>query len=171
MSSPASTLFTIRQGRAEDALLIARHRARMFQDMGEVPPMMVESLIAASRSWIEGALDAGEYVGWLASPKQASHIVVGGAGVQLRRAAPHPLHNETCDVTIAKGAHAIVLNVYVEPEWRRHGLGALLMQQVIDWAQSEQLDRLVLHSSRQGRELYERLGFVPTNEMQYRKHT
>jgi len=53
----------------------------MFQDMGEVPPMMVESLIAASRSWIEGALDAGEYVGWLASPKQASHIVVGGAGV------------------------------------------------------------------------------------------
>ncbi len=67
----------------------------MFQDMGEVPPMMVESLIAASRSWIEGALDAGEYVGWLASPKQASHIVVGGAGVQLRRAAPHPLHNET----------------------------------------------------------------------------
>ena len=69
MSSPASTLFTIRQGRAEDALLIARHRARMFQDMGEVPPMMVESLIAASRSWIEGALDAGEYVGWLASPK------------------------------------------------------------------------------------------------------
>jgi GNAT superfamily N-acetyltransferase len=97
-------------------------------------------------------------------------MVVGGAGVQLRRAAPHPLHNETGDVTIAKGAHAIVLNVYVEPEWRRHGLGTLLMQQVIDWAQSEQLDRLVLHSSRQGRELYERLGFVPTNEMQYRKY-
>src|SRR5207249_6688779 len=108
MSSPASTLFTIRQARAEDALLIARHRARMFQDMGEVPPMMAESLIVASRSWIEGALDAGEYVGWFASPKQVSHIV-GGAGVQLRRVAPHPLHNETGDVTIAKGALAIVL--------------------------------------------------------------
>jgi GNAT superfamily N-acetyltransferase len=142
----------------------------MFQDMGEVPPMMVEGLIAASRSWTERALDAGEYVGWLASLAQAWHMVVGGAGVQLRRAAPHPLHKETGDVTIAKGAHAIVLNVYVEPEWRRHGLGTLLMQQVIDWAQSEQLDRLVLHSSGQGRELYERLGFVPTNEMQYRKY-
>jgi GNAT superfamily N-acetyltransferase len=170
MPNPASSLFKIRQARAEDAPLIARHRARMFQDMGEVPPTMVESLIEASLSWTERALDAGEYVGWLASPAQASHMVVGGAGVQLRRAAPHLLYNERGDVTIAKGAHAIVLNAFVEPEWRRHGVGTLLMQHVIDWAQNEQLDRLVLHSSRQGRELYERLGFVPTNEMQYRKY-
>jgi hypothetical protein len=47
MPNTASSLFTIRQARAEDTPLIACHRARMFEDMGEVPPMMVEGLIAA----------------------------------------------------------------------------------------------------------------------------
>ena len=39
---------------------------------------------------------------------------------------------------------------------------------VLRWAEEERLDRLVLHASDQGRALYERLGFVATNEMRYR---
>jgi GNAT superfamily N-acetyltransferase len=41
----------------------------------------------------------------------------------------------------------------------------LLLQRIIDWARAERLDRLVLHASEAGRSLYERLGFVGTNEM------
>jgi hypothetical protein len=41
------------------------------------------------------------------------------------------------------------------------------MREVIRWAGKEQLDRLVLHASDAGRPLYERLGFVATNEMRY----
>ena len=68
---------------------------------------------------------------------------------------------------IAAGRHAIVLNVYTEPAWRRRGLGELLMREVLAWARREQLDRLVLHASEAGRPLYERLGFVATNEMRF----
>jgi GNAT superfamily N-acetyltransferase len=141
----------------------------MFQDMGELPEAMFDALRALSRSWTERAIQAGEYIGWLATAKEASQAIVGGAGVQLRQAPPHPRLSETGAVTLAKGAHAIVLNVFVEPKWRRQGLGALLMQHVIEWAQSIQLDRLVLHSSSEGRHLYERLGFVSNNEMRYAK--
>ena len=35
------------------------------------------------------------------------------------------------------------------------------------WAAAERLDRLVLQASDQGRRLYQRLGFVPTNEMRF----
>jgi GNAT superfamily N-acetyltransferase len=60
-----------------------------------------------------------------------------------------------------------VLNVYTEPAWRRRGVAEALMRQVIRWAESERLDRLVLHASDEGRPLYQRLGFAATNEMRF----
>src|ERR1700759_5226013 len=143
-SSDDSLLIRLRQ--AIDASVIPLHRARMFQDMGELPEAVFHQLRALSLSWIERAIQAGDYIGWLAIAKEASDAVVGGAGIQLRQAPPHPRLSETGIPTIAKGAHAIVLNVFVEPKWRCRGLGALLMQHVIDYAQNKQLDRLVLHS-------------------------
>jgi GNAT superfamily N-acetyltransferase len=70
-------------------------------------------------------------------------------------------------VGLAEGRHAIVLNVFTEPAWRRQGVGELLMREILEWAAQERLDRLVLHASREGRALYERLGFVATNEMRF----
>ena len=51
-----------------------------------------------------------------------------------------------------------------------NGAGAAsppLMQHIIDWSRTEKLDRLVLHASDDGRALYEKLGFVQTNEMKF----
>jgi len=61
----------------------------------------------------------------------------------------------------------VVLNVYTEPTWRRRGLAALLMQHVLEWAEANKVKTLVLHASGDARPLYEKLGFVPTNEMRY----
>lgn len=159
--------FQVRLAQAADAPTVALHRARMFQDMGEVPPAMFESLRVAAQSWTELALERGEYIGWMVKSERALDTIVAGAGVQLRQVPPHPRRDDRGEIIVAKGAHAIVLNVFVEPEWRRRGLAALLLQHIIDWAKQERLDRLVLHSSEQGRKLYERMGFVATNEMRY----
>jgi hypothetical protein len=43
----------------------------------------------------------------------------------------------------------------------------LLMRRVLAWAREQRLDRLVLHASPEGRRLYERLGFIATNEMRF----
>jgi ribosomal protein S18 acetylase RimI-like enzyme len=63
------------------------------------------------------------------------------------------------------GPEAIVLNVYVEPAWRRRGVADALMRAVLDALAARGIQRVVLHASDEGRRLYERLGFVPTNEM------
>ncbi len=42
------------------------------------------------------------------------------------------------------------------------------MGELLAWAASNGLETLVLHASDAGRHLYERIGFVPTNEMRYR---
>ena len=64
-----SDLFRIRLARPADAETIAWHRARMFQDMGEVPPKLFETFRAKSRDRLHDALAHGEYVGWLATPR------------------------------------------------------------------------------------------------------
>ena len=63
------------------------------------------------------------------------------------------------------GGARIVLNVYVERAWRRRGVADALMRAVLDGLAGRGIRRIVLHASDDGRRLYERLGFVATNEM------
>jgi GNAT superfamily N-acetyltransferase len=158
--------FLLRPASPDDARVIAWHRARMFQDMGEISPANFDILLEEARRWTESALERGEYVGWLGVSQANPGIIAGGAGVQLRQVPPHPSRPPAA-AGIAKGKHAIVLNVFTEPEWRRRGLATLLLRQLLDWAREKQLDSLLLHASADGRSLYERLGFVATNEMRF----
>jgi GNAT superfamily N-acetyltransferase len=159
--------FQVRRATPADADIIGMHRARMFYDMGEIPDHLLEEFQQRSRAHLREMLTRGEYVGWLASPQDLLGKVIAGAGVQLRRVSPHPSTGRNGEQGIAEGRHAIVINVYTEPEWRRRGVASLLMQYIIDWSRTERLDRLVLHASDDGRALYEKLGFVLTNEMKF----
>jgi GNAT superfamily N-acetyltransferase len=159
--------FRIRQATPADAGVIARHRAAMFQDMGQLPPEAFEPLRANAERFLSEALARGEYLGWLLAAETEPARILAGAGVQLRQVLPHPVDLGQGRVGVAAGRHAIVLNVYTEPEWRRQGLAVLLMERVLEWARAERLDRLVLHASDEGRALYQRLGFVPANEMRF----
>jgi GNAT superfamily N-acetyltransferase len=159
-------LFSVRRALVEDAPVIAWHRARMFQDMGMVSPAMFDGLVNETRLWTERALASGEYLGWLGTPRDHPEVVAGGAGAQLRQVPPHPFRPPRGDA-FAEGKHAIVFNVFTEPEWRRRGLAKLLMEEILRWARTERLDQLVLHASDEARRLYENMGFVATSEMRY----
>jgi len=151
----------IRPATVQDAEIIGYHRARMFHDMGQIPDHLFESFRSRSAERLRELLDSGEYLGWLAANAEKPDQIVAGAGVQLRQVLPHPGN----DQAFAEGRHGLIINVFTEPEWRRQGIGELLMKEIISWSKQEKLDRLVLHSSEYGRGLYERLGFVLTNEM------
>jgi GNAT superfamily N-acetyltransferase len=138
----------------------------MFQDMGDISTETFDDFVAASRDWTERALATGEYIGWLAAPKATPDVVIAGGGVQVRKVAPHPCRPPR-DGAYAQGRHAIVINVFTEPEWRRRGVARLVMEELLRWARQEKLDRLVLHASPHARSLYEKLGFIATNEMRF----
>jgi GNAT superfamily N-acetyltransferase len=160
-------VFVVRTAAPSDAAIIARHRAEMFRDMGQLPSALYPELIEQTVAYLSAAIRSGEYLGWLVTA-QDSPDVFAGAGVQLRRILPRPL-TEDGQTRIAAGREAIVLNVFTERPWRRKGVARLLMQHVLDWASDSDIDRLVLHASNEGRVLYERLGFVPSGEMRYAK--
>ncbi len=164
MMAPA---FSVRRAEARDIPHILRHRVGMFRDMGVLPPDLETDLADRTRSCLEEAMPNGEYLGWLATPSGEPENVVAGAGVQIRRALPHPRSLSGGATGIAAGRHAIVLNVFTEPPFRRRGLARILMDHVLEWARASGTEVLVLHASGAGRPLYERLGFVPTNEMRF----
>ena len=159
--------FEIRLATVADAEIIARHRARMFHEMGLVPEHLFEPYRTQCEACLREMLETGAYIGWLAAPNERFDQVVAGVGVQLRSVLPHPVEGPGGEISIAAGRHAIIINVFTEPEWRRRGIAKLLMEQIIAWARTERLDRLVLHASDEGRVLYEHMGFVPTNEMRF----
>ena len=160
-----SDSFAIRLVTASDLELISWHRARMFSDMGELPVELFDSFRTQSLETLKRMFEAGTYVGWLAGPNDNPERIVAGAGVHLREAPPRPQPKTTGKVDIVSGRQASIQNVYTEPEWRRRGVAALLIKRIIDWTREQGIKSVVLHASKEGRAVYERLGFVATTEM------
>ena len=134
----------------------------MFRDMGQLAPHLEAAMAQATASYLRDALPRGEYLAWVAEDTATPPAIVGGAGVLLRKILPRPRPGTD---ELELGPEGIVLNVYVEPEWRRRGLADALMRAVLDALAARGIHRIVLHASPDGRRLYERLGFEPTNEM------
>jgi GNAT superfamily N-acetyltransferase len=149
--------YRIRPATVEDAPVIARHRASMFLDMGDVSGDDVARLERASFVYLRQMMAEKRYLGWLAERQDE---IVAGCGLIISQLLPRP-------GAIDGGAQALIVNVYCEPEHRRRGLARALMAAMLDCCKRERIANVVLHASRDGRQLYESLGFVQTNEMRW----
>ena len=100
-------------------------------------------------------MPAGTFVAWLV--EHEGRIVAGG-GLQLRTLQPRP--------GFVRGEpEGLVVSMWTEPSHRRRGLGNRVMDAILQWCRARGIRRLTLHASSEGRPLYERFGFRPTNEM------
>ena len=60
---------------------------------------------------------------------------------------------------------AWILNIYVEPAYRRQGFARAVIEALLHWCRENGFQSVALHASEHGRSLYEKIGFRPTNEM------
>ena len=137
----------------------------MFLDMGTITSATAPPLQDLTIRYLMRALPAREYLGWFLYEQSAPETIIAGAGIFLRDIMPFPIMHGPLAGTVAVGKQGIVMNVYVDRAWRRRGLAHMLMQHVLTFARAEGVESLVLHASRDGRPLYEQLGFAATNEM------
>ena len=152
---------SIRRATAADAGVLARHRADMFRDMGQLSDDLRDTLVEAARAYFAAAIPDGRYVAWLAD---AGGEIVGGAGLQLRELLPRPAPGSS---RLVRGPQGLIMNVFTERAWRRRGVAAALLRELLGWCRASGVESVVLHASADGRPLYEKLGFTPTNEMRY----
>jgi GNAT superfamily N-acetyltransferase len=146
--------YMIRHATADDLSTILHHRRRMFEDIGYTDAAALEAMRNTSGPLIARGLREGFYRGWFV---EEGNVVVAGGGVFMAEWLSHPRGVQTRRVEI--------VNIYTEPEHRRRGLARHLMQTIVDWCRDEGFSAVVLHASKDGRALYESLGFQQTNEM------
>ncbi|MGV3709899.1 MAG: GNAT family N-acetyltransferase [Gemmatimonas sp.] len=159
--------FQIRRATVADAAIIAHHRCSMFLDMGTIERDAIPGLGAMTVDYLSQAIPAEEYRAWLLYDGSAPHVIVGGAGLLVRSIPPFPVMQGPQKGAVARGKQGLIMNVYVENDWRRRGGADMLMRAVMAHANEIGIESLVLHASAKGRPLYEQLGFVQTNEMRF----
>lgn len=127
----------------------------MFFEMGYRDMKALDEMIAAFRPWLLKRMGSGEYLAWVAvGPADA---IVAGLGLWLM---DWPAH------MIGPGApRGNILNVYTMAAHRRQGIARRLMDVALDWCRENGIGAVILHASKDGLALYERMGFRPTNEM------
>jgi len=149
------TLVTLRLATRVEGETIVAHRRAMFFEMGYRDESALDAMMASFRPWLRQKMDTGEYLAWLAVEPDGR--IAAGLGLWLMDWPPH---------MIGPGARrGNILNVYTEPPRRRQGIARRLMEAALDWCRTHGIRAVILHSSDDGRALYESLGFQPTNEM------
>jgi GNAT superfamily N-acetyltransferase len=144
----------IRQGTLNDVPEILRQRRGMYEDMDYNDADALSAMLSKCQPYLSTALANGSFRSWLAV--DGERVVAGGA-VLLSPWPSHPYDLEC--------RRATILNLYVDPKLRRKGIARQLMQTMIDWCRNQGFAFVYLHSSSDGRPLYEALGFEPTSEM------
>ena len=154
-------MLATRLATAADAPLIAAHRRAMFEDMGSASPSTLDEMTRSFKPWVERKIAEGKYLGWITEDTtEGGTTPVAGAGLLILDWPPHPF-----DPTGEYRGY--LLNVFVEPAYRKRGLASSLVQECLAEAHRLNLRVVALHSSDAGRPIYEALGFRPTNEMFY----
>ncbi len=129
----------------------------MFVEAGRPDNEILDLMADHFEPWVEERLAQGKYYGWLAMDGEK---VAGGAGLMLLDWAPHPLDP-------LQSQRGYLLNVYVEPEYRRQRIASHLIEMALSEARLHKIRVVALHSTEAGVALYESNGFRPTNEMFY----
>ena len=153
-SSTAGGIATHRPVTAGDLELISRHRHEMFKASGRTDAM-VQPSTDAFRDWLKPRLDDRSYFGWIA---QLDGIDVAGLGMMVIDWPPHPAHP-------LQARRGYILNVFVEPSCRGHGLARALMVMATEEARRRDLQYLILHATAMAMPMYEKFGWRRTSEM------
>jgi ribosomal protein S18 acetylase RimI-like enzyme len=137
-----------------DLDLICRQREEMFRDAGRDEQILLR-MTGHFRAWLKPRLADGSYFGYILTD---GDLPVAGVGLILIDWPPHPMHPE-------QDRRGYILNVFVEPAYRRRGLARELMRLSDDEFARRGVDYSVLHATEKGNALYSQLGWAQTTEM------
>jgi len=149
--------WAIRRADAADIPRLLELRLDLVRSMGHKDEVLLACLAAACRAYFERAIPGGDFVGWVA---EADGEVIGTAGLVIHSVPP--------TVRNLPGREGYIMNMYVVPEWRRHGIARDLLSAVLDFLRAECVPQVSLHATPDGRHLYEQSGFADSHELRLR---
>ncbi len=137
-----------------DLELVCRHREEMFRDAGRSEDVLLP-MTEHFRIWVKPRLLDGSYFGYAMVDGGAT---VAGVGLMLIDWPPHPSHP-------TQDKRGYVLNLFVEPAYRKRGLARELMRLAEAEFARRGVGYAILHATAKGRPLYQDEGWASTTEM------
>lgn len=137
-----------------DLELVCRHREEMFRDAGRSEDVLLP-MTEHFRIWVKPRLLDGSYFGYAMVDGGAT---VAGVGLMLIDWPPHPSHP-------TQDKRGYVLNLFVEPAYRKRGLARELMRLAEAEFARRGVGYAILHATAKGQPLYQDEGWAGTTEM------
>ena len=107
-------------------------------------------------SWVRRSMACRKFLAWVVEGPERE--VAGSGALWLMPSQPRP-------GSLGRGEIPYILSMFTEPAYRRSGVATLIVRAMVAWARARGYARVLLHASRFGRPVYERLGFEPSSEM------
>ncbi|MGY3943135.1 GNAT family N-acetyltransferase [Aeromonas tecta] len=140
----------IREAVAADIPALVDLRMQLFCEVGElVTPLADPALWQSTQAYFTQSMQEGSARSWVV---EAEGRLVACGTLALFVRPPYPGN--------LAGREAYLLNMYTQPAWRKQGIAGALLEVMATHAREQQLGKLWLHASDEGRPLYERMGFV-----------
>ena len=140
----------VREALAADIPALTTLRMALFCEVGELArPDEDPVLREATQAYFIQAQEEGSARSWVVEEEGE---VVACATLALFVRPPYPGN--------LAGREGDLLNIYTRPAWRRRGMANALLVAMVAYAREQQLGKLWLHASSDGRAIYERFGFA-----------
>lgn len=146
----------IYQAQPEADQIIVQHFYQLWLDNGVVPESIDPDWHKLTLEFIEQARHKLNFQAFIA---QVDGKIVGSVSCQVFSGLYPLLFKQEYR------HYGYIWNVYVQPDFRRQGLGKKLTQTAINHLRKLNCTKVVLHASPAGKPIYESIGFLPSNEM------
>ena len=146
--------FVIREVTVDDIDDFIILRRIMFESMDDAGELLEKSLEIAKEYFLK-TIPTGEFKGWIIDSPSKIGIAAGGLVIDQ-----HPPTSGNFS-----GKQGYVMNLVVIEEYRKQGIGKMIMETIIKWLKSQHVEKITLYASDMGLSLYQRLGFEQGTEM------
>ncbi|MBH8564394.1 GNAT family N-acetyltransferase [Nostoc sp. CENA67] len=147
-------MFNLRRANLADLEALVNLRLALLREVGDIQNDTDTAAIAeAIRKYLLDKMPQGEFLAWVV---EVENQIVATSGLVLFTRPPYNGN--------FLGLEAYVMNVYTVPVWRGQGIATALLREIISFVKQTKAKRIWLHASKDGKPLYEKLGFVLTTK-------
>ncbi len=140
----------IRLAERADIATLAALRLDLFRELGRGEWFDERTFVETCRGAYADVFAAGRGLAWLADSAEGPSVATLTLLVHSRMPSPRALAT----------SEGYITGVYTRPDWRRRGLATELLRAATSAARQHGLARVRLNATEQGREVYEKEGYV-----------
>lgn len=145
----------IRKAEITDIDLLMKWRMTVLHEVFSIPQEQpIKDLERENRSYYEAMLPTGGHIACFAN---LNGEIVGCGGICIYQEMPSPDNHS--------GQCAYLMNVYTCPEFRGYGIGETVVRWLVGQAVQRNITKIYLETSKPGRKLYEKAGFLDMSDM------